>query len=133
MPARFGHTAALLNGKVLIEGGSDGSATLSTALLYDPIAGTFTATGSLSNARRGFTSTVISTGVLAAGGFNSIGRLASAEQYQGGAFLASDTMKFARAAHTATLLNTGSVLIVGGQGSAGVSIAAAEIFVVNPK
>jgi hypothetical protein len=85
----------------------------------------------MATARQYFTATVISTGVLAVGGINSTGQVASAEQYQG-AFVASDTMKSARDAHTATLLSNGSVLTVGGKGSAGVSIATAELFVVNP-
>jgi len=136
--ARYGHTAAVIaagvnSGRVLIAGGASNTA-LASAELYDPVAGTFSATSSpLATARQYFTATVISTGVLAAGGLNNKGRVASAEQYQGSAFVASDTMTAARAAHTATLLNNGSVLIVGGQGSTGVSIATAELFLVDPQ
>jgi hypothetical protein len=91
------------------------------------------ATSLLATARQYFTATAIGTGVLEVGGLNSAGRLASAEQYQGSAFVPSDTMAAARAAHTATLLANGSVLIAGGQGGAtGASIATAEVFVVNP-
>ena len=134
--ARYGHTAAVIttgpnSGKVLIAGGASNAA-LSTAELYDPATGAFTATGALTSARQYFTATVLSTGVLAAGGLNSAGPLASAEQYQNSGFIASDTLKAARAAHTATLLNNGSVLIVGGQNSSGVSISTAELFRVNP-
>ena len=133
--ARYGHTAAAITaganiGLVLIAGGAD-TAALSSAELYDPVAGVFSlASSPMATARQYFTATVISTGVLAAGGLNSTGQIASGEQYQG-AFVASDTMKSARDAHTATLLSNGSVLIVGGQGSGGVSIATAELFVVN--
>jgi len=135
--ARYGHTAAVIaagvnSGKVLIAGGA-GSAALSSAELYDPVAGTFSSAGSsLAAARQYFTATVMSTGVLAAGGLNKQGRVANAEQYQGSAFVASDTMTAARAAHTATLLNNGAVLIVGGQGSTGASIATAELFILEP-
>jgi hypothetical protein len=133
--ARYGHTATAITaganiGLVLIAGGAN-TAALSTAELYDPVAGTFSpASSSMATARQYFTATVISTGVLAVGGINSTGQVASAEQYQG-AFVASDTMRSARDAHTATLLSNGSVLIVGGQASGGVSIATAELFVVN--
>ena len=134
--ARFGHTAAVIttganSGKILIAGGANNAA-LSTAELYDPATGAFSATGALTSARQYFTATVISTGVLAAGGLNSGGPLAGAERYQNSGFVASDTMKAARAAHTATLLNNGSVLIVGGQNSSGVSTSTAELFRVNP-
>ena len=33
-----------------------------------------------------------------------------------------------RAAHTATLLNTGRVLVIGGQGATGVPVATAELY-----
>ena len=46
------HTATLLpSGKVLVAGGYDGSGVLSSAELYDPASGTWTATGSMSTAR----------------------------------------------------------------------------------
>ena len=42
------HTATLLpNGKVLVAGGDDGSSFFSSAELYDPASGTWSATGSL--------------------------------------------------------------------------------------
>ena len=50
--ARDAHTATLLpNGKVLVAGGNNGPAALSSAELYDPAIGTWTATGSLGTAR----------------------------------------------------------------------------------
>ena len=50
--ARAGHTATLLpNGKVLVAGGFDSSAILSSAEVYDPASGTWSATGSLATAR----------------------------------------------------------------------------------
>ena len=57
--ARVVHTATLLpNGKVLVAGGSNGGASLASAELYDPAAGTWATTGSLAtpatNTRRRF-------------------------------------------------------------------------------
>jgi hypothetical protein len=53
---REGHTATLLgNGKVLVTGGFGGSSGLSSAELYDPATGTFSATGSMSTERSGHT------------------------------------------------------------------------------
>ena len=43
-PERAGHTATRLNsGLVLVTGGMNENATLSSAVLYDPALGTFTA------------------------------------------------------------------------------------------
>ena len=84
---RYSHTAALVNGKVLIAGGANSTSAVPTAEVYDPAAGTFRATGSLATARQYFTATVLGSGnVLEAGGLNGSTRLRSAEQYQGGAF-----------------------------------------------
>ena len=132
--ARYGQAAAVITsgvnaGMVLIAGGAN-TAALSSAELYDPVAGTFSATNPLATARQYFTATVIGTGVLEAGGLNGAGQIASAEQYQASAFIPSDIMAAARDAHTATRLVNGSVLIAGGQGSTGVSISSAELFVV---
>ena len=81
------HTAVLLaDGNVLVSGGNKLTATsqtpLASAELYSPAKGTWTATGSMSNARSGHTSTVLTTGyVLNSGGSNAVNELNSAELY----------------------------------------------------
>jgi N-acetylneuraminic acid mutarotase len=81
------HTAVLLaNGNVLVSGGNKKTITTQTPLasaeLYNPANGTWTATGSLSNARVGHTSTVLHNGnVVNAGGSDAVNELDSAELY----------------------------------------------------
>ena len=128
---RFIHTATLLKtGKVLVAGGRAGSSIaypLSSAELYDPGSGTWTATGSLSKARGGHTATRLGTGkVLVAGGKSS-----SAELYDPGkgTWTTAGKMSQERTGHTATLLKTGKVLVAGGVGSGGYQ-SSAELY--NP-
>jgi hypothetical protein len=118
--ARLAHTATLLNnGKVLVAGGADASGhSVATAELYDPSTGSFTSTGSMVTAREYFAAALLSSGkVLVTGGLDATGNpLASAEIYDPGTGTFSATpknMTIARASHTATLLNTGKVLIAG--------------------
>jgi hypothetical protein len=136
--ARSGHSATLLvNGKVLIAGGTstnDGFAyfTIASAELYDPVAGTFSATGSL-NTARSTPATLLSNGqVLFAGGSNiSLGALASAEIYDPSAatFTITGSLITARAGHSATLLQNGKVLVAGGDNSGGVTfLVSAELY-----
>jgi hypothetical protein len=72
--ARAGHTATLLqSGKVLLAGGEYGTETggvyLASAELYDPTAGTFAVTGSMTMTRVVHTATLLPNGeVLIAGG-----------------------------------------------------------------
>jgi hypothetical protein len=126
---RYSHAAVLVNGKVLMAGGANSTAAIAGAEIYDPTAGTFNATGALATTRQYFTAAVLGSGnVLEAGGLNGSTRLQDSEQYQGGLFVPGGKMTAPRAAHTATVLNNGYVLVVGGQGSAGASVATAELF-----
>ncbi|MGH9679132.1 MAG: Kelch repeat-containing protein, partial [Candidatus Acidiferrales bacterium] len=140
---RFGTATLLKNGQVLITGGYDAdnsnSPVLATAELYDPVAETFTATGSMTTPRNQHTATLLNNGmVLITGGrYYTSGLsgemdLASAELYDPatGTFSSTGTMTVARFGATATLLNNGKVLIAGGASSsaAGNSNNSAEIY-----
>lgn len=86
---RVGFGAVLLTagpdaGKVLVEGGYNGSTSLASAELYNPATGTWAGTGSMATARHSFTATLLPNGkVLVAGGLNqaSLMALATAELY----------------------------------------------------
>ncbi len=120
--ARQGHTATLLsNGKVLVVGGVNSASVgsqLTSAELYDPNTGLWTATGSLATARQGgHTATLLSNGkVLVAGGLSPTVTVASSELYDPntGLWTATGSLATARQNHTATLLPTGKVLVTGG-------------------
>jgi len=116
--ARAGHTATLLQGgKVLITGGytdfTNGEFhASSTAEIYDPATGLFSATGPAGVARYAHTATLLPNGmVLVAGGTDS-----SAELYDSftGSFSSTGGMEIGRWGHTATLLQNGTVLVAGG-------------------
>jgi hypothetical protein len=119
---RLKPTATLLpSGKVLVAGGRTGpsavDAELSSAELYDPDAGTFATTGSMSAARSWPTATLLGNGkVLVVGGWDGSAALASAELYdpETGTFTATGTLGAGRYYHTATRLPSGEVLVVGG-------------------
>jgi len=124
-------TSGARSGQILIAGGANGTATISTtglmtfkasvpqsAKLYKFASSTFEATGSLNDGRFLNTTTMLQNGgVLIAGGFDKNGNpLASAELYDPstGQFSLAASMTTRRAMHTATLLSDGTVLIVGG-------------------
>jgi hypothetical protein len=123
---RYGAQATLLaNGKVLITGGFGPGTSqpplLSSAELYDPQSRSFTATGSMSVGRIRHTATLLNDGrVLITGGIDSHGgggaATNSAELYDPstGSFALGSSMASERADHTATLLDSGKVLIAGG-------------------
>ena len=133
--SRFGQTSTLLaNGKVLIVGGFGPGVSelprLATAELYDPASGSFSATGAMAVGRVKHTTTLLNDSrVLVAGGTDSNGgggaAVATAELYDPstGRFTSTGTMSSDRANHTATLLASGEVLIVGGWNGHGADAA----------
>ncbi len=133
--ARSSHTATLLkDGRVLITGcvllDTWDVSNCDSAELFDPTTGTFTLTGSMTDARLRPTATLLPDGrVLIVGGSWSQSIFASAELYdpETGKFSATGSMASRRAGHTATLLSDGRVLIAGG-GNLSSYLASAEVY-----
>jgi hypothetical protein len=104
------------------------------AEVYDPATGQFTQTGSMAEPRVIFTATRLRDGrVLVVGGadqMDGFGNSATAELYDPatGKFAATGSMSIGRAAHTATLLADGRVLVTGGYGGGTSPLASAEIY-----
>ncbi|MBU3650846.1 MAG: hypothetical protein FGM28_11155 [Limnohabitans sp.] len=134
--ARRGHAASLLpDGRVLVSGGFDGTTAvtaLNKADIYDPATGIWSATGTLIQARRGHTSTLLNNKkVLIVGGNVSSGNGTFAELYDAdpgsdtfGTFIETEANLLPRQGHTATLLWDGRVLIAGRSNADGVTLCA---------
>lgn len=146
------HTATLLaDGRVLIAGGISGNRAtaaggitlasyrtaatdsfLATAEIYDPTAGTFSKTGSMSSPHRGHTATLLQDGrVLVVGnGGESSPSSTAADVYDpaSGTWSRTGPMKTGRWLHTATLLQDGRVLVLGGRSPEDSVYASAEIY-----
>jgi len=120
---RGGHTATLLlDGRVLVVGGGDDETNMegeagprsSSAELYDAVSGRWTRTGSMNQARNGFSATLLSDGrVLVVGGD---GGFTGAELYDPSSehWTGTGSMIDGRFGHSATRLDDGSVLVAGG-------------------
>jgi hypothetical protein len=122
--ARFGHTATRLqDGKVLIAGGwTESGSVLDDAELYDPAAGTFTATGPMTAGRHHHSATLLASGkVLIAGGTTN--QVAELYDPSTGKFTSTGSMTIARSGHAVVLLPSGKVLLAGGA-----SDASAEVY-----
>ncbi len=128
--ARMGHVAFTLpGGKIIVAGGQDptvpGSAfdpVFKSSEIYDPATKTFTAGPDMNFPRRHHVATPLPDGrVLITGGIQlrgtGFGASMNTEIYDPSAnkFLAGNTMNEGRWLHTATLLQDGRVLIVGGR------------------
>jgi N-acetylneuraminic acid mutarotase len=135
----FGMTL-LSNGTVLAVGGCTGqnangcSGVTSSAEIYNPSTGTWSATSPMHAGRGAFTTTVLKTGqVLVAGGINAANNpINSVEKYNpvSGQWILTGQLKVARDEHTATLLPNGNVLVAGGENPNSVSTTKAELY--NP-
>jgi hypothetical protein len=131
--ARAGHTAtALSDGSVLVVGGGG----LQTSEIFDPGSGNFRFTaGPLKVPRYFHTATRLMNGMvlIAAGsaGALNLGALSSAELFDpaSGSFLPlAGSLRRERLFHTASLLQTGEVMLVGGQDRNGHPVSEIEIF-----
>ncbi|MBI5566906.1 MAG: hypothetical protein HY870_18555 [Chloroflexi bacterium] len=115
------HAAALLaDGRVLATGGPTGFFS-AAAEIFNPATGSWTATGSMTVSRALHTATTLNDGrVLVAGGVDNTiytnVTYASAEIFDPatGTWTLTGSMTMARSQHTATRLNDGRVLVVGG-------------------
>ncbi|WP_437806589.1 Kelch repeat-containing protein [Sorangium sp. So ce1078] len=113
------HTATLLTsgiraGQVLVVGGFDGTNGMNIAELFDPVTDTWVSAEAMRWPRYEHTATLLSDGrrVMVIGGDGDIG---SAEIYNSDTNTWSDAESIgARSGHTATLLDDGDVLVVGG-------------------
>lgn len=131
---------ALKDGRILITGGRDSLGQVTAAAeIFDPATRRSTAIASMQSPRVNHSATLLGDGrVLIAGGFDDKAALDSAEVFdptlpENGFRLLTDPMHAARARHTATLLNSGKVLLAGGDlaGSAELFDPAIETFAVT--
>jgi hypothetical protein len=122
------------DGRVLVVGGTADDAeyvngmpvSLSTAEVYDPRSGTWSAVASMAYGRAVPTATLLANGtVLVAGGSGGGQQTPTAELFDPatGTWAAAPSMAGARSAQTATLLADGTVLIAGGSDVPGVPAA----------
>ena len=115
-------TATLLNnGEVLVAGGRTGNGANPSAELYNPSTGTFSYTGSMNTGRVYHAAALLPSGeVLIVGGESAIISpvtcVSSAELYNPstGTFTYTGSLTTAMCGPTATLLNTGKVLVADG-------------------
>ena len=154
--ARANHTATLLSdGHILVTGGDNGLEALNSSEIYRPSNGTsssFVDAASMFATRTRHTATLLKDGrVLIAGGSPAVaqvpvlnlmgqtvrtdsvptGALNTAELFEpktGNFVGVFDALTSPRTEHTATLLEDGTVLLVGGADQNGVVLASAEIF-----
>jgi hypothetical protein len=132
--SRSGHTATLLpDGRVLIAGGvldfgAGGTVPVpegpgvASAELYDPVSGTFTSTGSMSEGRSGHTATLLVDGTVLVTGTDNTAEVFSP---MSGTFSVVGALSTGFGA-TATLRNDVTVLVAGGRDRE--SLATAQLF-----
>ena len=127
------HTHAiirLVDGRVLVAGGTNGSTDLSSAEIYDPDTGIWTSTGSMYYPRKDFTVTLLpNNNVLVAGGWSGSGTTSTAELFDPvtGLWSITGSLNQTRFSHKAVLLNNGKVLLVGGHNGT-VRLSSVEVY-----
>ena len=108
-----------------------GGSWLTSTEIYDPITGTWSLTGDLSNVRSEHTAILLPDGrVLVAGGWNGSSYLNSTEVYDPamGTWSTTAPLLTARCDYKSTLLLDGRVLVVGGEGNGPAYLGSAEVY-----
>jgi WD40 repeat protein len=128
---RNSHAAALLpSGEVLIVGGEhevgNSIQCISSAELYNPSTGAFSAAGNTQVAHCDTTAVLINTGNV----LITDGKTAELYNPNTGTFSLTGSPNVIRGAYALALLENGNVLIAGGQGSSGAYLTSAEVY--NP-
>jgi N-acetylneuraminic acid mutarotase len=141
--ARYAHTATVLqDGTVLVVGGfggptstlQSGGGVLASAEIYNPAAGTWTVTSSMTTARMSHTASLLPSGeVLVSGGTTGSATTATAEVFNPGTgtWTPVASMSTPRQSHGAVTLANGTVLVVGGLNdstSAVIGVGTAEVY-----
>ncbi len=118
----------LSDGRVLVAGGDDGSGALSSAEIFDPAAGTWQVTGSLSSAREGHQAALMPWGaVFVAGGTNAGAIVGAVELYGDSKFQTAGTLNTPRTGFAMTPLGPSKVLFAGGS-DGNVTLDSVEIY-----
>jgi hypothetical protein len=134
MRGRYAPGFALLDdGTTLLAGGWDAKAAAqSSAVIYDPATNALSPAGKLATARNFPAVAQLSKGFLFVGGFNDgLGSVRTADVFDSstGKFSATGMMHEARELFSATALEDGRVLVVGGLSAAGLKVrTTAEIY-----
>ena len=136
-----GHTATLLNdGSLLVTGGYfSGSAHQEYTSRFDPVQEKWQASGKMDSARSGHTATLLDDGTVIVIGGRGEGTVDHFERFDPNyrhfnefgtplSWKTADSISFFRQNHTATLLNNGKILIVGGSKHGSGALASAEIY-----
>jgi len=127
--ARAKHSATtLLDGRILIAGGNNGSNDLASAEIYNPATGAITATASLSAPRSGHTALLLpnNNAVLIAGGTSAGNDVATAELYESwnNAFKSTGSMTAARTGAAASATSYDGLAMLAG----GSNLASTELY-----
>ena len=105
----------LANGTVLVTGGDGGSGALSSAEIFDPIAGAWTPAGNLTSAREGHKAVLTMGGnVWIAGGTNQGAIVGTVELFAAGRFRTVGSLNTPRNGFAMTALGERNLLIAGG-------------------
>ncbi len=133
-PRGYFTATPLLDGRILLVGGYDANSSsfLASAEIFDPVAGSFAFTGTMSRSRTGHTATRLADGqVLIVGGSRDAVDGATAELYNPttGLFEAvNGAMAVPRRFQAAALLNDGRVAVFGGESQDNWVRGTAEVF-----